>query len=458
MEKKTLDIYPLVFPTGRLTEFTVQVNTQNEKLKGEYTVIAHRLDAGSALEDFTAWNRKDMLCKADGEGKISFSYTADSEGEIYFRIYQGEQRIAQLSVYAVEGELSKRYPFRGDFHTHTIRSDGAETPAVVCANYRKKGYDFICITDHHRYYPSLEAINAFKDADISLQIMPGEEVQIPFTALHIVNAGGLFSVNGLIDNQFNYTDTNGDINARRLNENIQPPETISLQKYTEEIEEIERKLDAETPTFPKDVNKRWYAVLLWTVEKIRQSDGLCIFAHPYWLCDVWHVPERLTRYILERGDCDAFEVLGGENYYHQNGLQTALYYDEYRQGRIHAIVGSTDSHCSTAQNRNWDICSTIVFAEKNDRKSIVQAVKDKFSLAVDTISKEYRLVGEYRLQKYGTFLMENYFPIHDIWTARDGECMQKYLNGEADETALSVTSKQAETLIKKYIYLPDITE
>ena len=453
MFKNKFDIYPLVFPAQMSINFTVQANISEDKLQGEYTIVLHRLDAGSALEDFTAWNRQDIPCTANEKGEITFSYQASGEGEYYVRIYQGDVRIAQLSVYAVEGELAKRYPFRGDLHTHTTRSDGAETPATVCANYRKKGYDFIAITDHHRYYPSLEAIRAFKNAQIGLQILSGEEVQVPFTALHIINAGGLFSVNGLIDNQPNYTDTNGDIDERRLHEKVQPPQVISLQKYTEEIEAIERKLDEETPAFPKDINKRWYAVLLWSAEKIRQADGLCIFAHPYWLCDVWHVPERLTRYILERGDCDAFEVLGGENYYHQNGLQTALYYDEYRQGRIHAIVGSTDSHSSTPQNRNWDICSTIVFAEKNERKSLIEAIKNKYSLAVDTISKEYRLVGEYRLQKYGAFLMENYFPLHDVWTETDGENMQKYLQNTVNESTLHESAQMVEKLIKKYIFL-----
>ena len=52
------------------------------------------------------------------------------------------------------------------------------------------------------------------------------------------------------------------------------------------------------------------------------------------------------RFIYEKAPFDAFEVLGGENYYQQNGLQTAMYYEEYKHGRVHPIVGSTDSHNS----------------------------------------------------------------------------------------------------------------
>jgi hypothetical protein len=163
------------------------------------------------------------------------------------------------------------------------------------------------------------------------------------------------------------------------------------------------------------------------------------------------VPERFTDYMLEQRFFDAFEVLGGENYYEQNGFQTAIYYDEYRQGRVHPIVGSTDTHGSTEHNRNADICSTIVFAKANTRCEIVDAIRDRYSVAVDSISKEYRLVGEFRFQKYASFLVENYFPIHDRAAAVDGEIMRRYYLGEESADMLSCFADKADALIKKYI-------
>jgi nitrate reductase NapAB chaperone NapD len=130
-----------------------------------------------------------------------------------------------------------------------------------------------------------------------------------------------------------------------------------------------------------------------------------------------------------------------------------MYYDEYRYGRIHPIVGSTDSHGSTPKNRNWDICSTIVFAKENTREEILQSVRDRYTVAVDTISKEYRLVGEYRYQKYGAFLIEHYFPIHDKQAAMDGEMMYQYANGNAEKTEVEILSARAEKLLKRYIRL-----
>jgi predicted metal-dependent phosphoesterase TrpH len=38
--------------------------------------------------------------------------------------------------------------FRGNLHTHSNLSDGAETPERVCAHYREAGYDFLALTDH----------------------------------------------------------------------------------------------------------------------------------------------------------------------------------------------------------------------------------------------------------------------------------------------------------------------
>ncbi len=39
--------------------------------------------------------------------------------------------------------------YRGNFHTHTTRSnDGKATPQEACDWYRKRGYDFLALTDH----------------------------------------------------------------------------------------------------------------------------------------------------------------------------------------------------------------------------------------------------------------------------------------------------------------------
>ncbi len=447
VELHNFTIFPMVFPAGQEVRFTVKPRGAHCYFEGPLKIVVQRMDCGSATQPFTAWNATTIDVTADEDHCLRFSYTAEEEGELAVAIVKENAWAFRLNVYALAEDLACRVPLRGDFHMHTCRSDGREAPAIVCANYRKIGYDFIVITDHGTYFPSLEAIEAYKGVKTALTILPGEEVHMPETDTHIVNAGGLFSVNGLLESSANYTLTKGSDEGRRLDESVALPPIVSAEQYKKEIDALEESLT----DCPSNVNKRWYAVCLWAFEKIREADGLGIFAHPYWISDLYQMPEPFTRYMMEKHPFDAFEVLGGENYYAQNGFQTALYYDEYRYGRIHPIVGSTDSHGSTEHNRNRDICSTIVFAEANERRAILDAVKDRYSVAVDTISKEYRLVGEFRLQKYAAFLMENYFPLHDMEAAMDGEMMLQYALGDASAAEVETLSAHAEALRDRLI-------
>ena len=415
-------------------------------------MTVHDAFAGPTWEEFTAWNSTKYICQAGTDGTVKFTHTAPKEGEYFIRLFQDGQQVVQLYVYALAEDLACRVPLRGDFHVHTSGSDGQQPPAVVCANYRKRGYDFIVITDHHRYYPSLSAIATYKGADIPLTILPGEEVHLPGTNVHIVNAGGLFSVNGLLPIKENYVETNGELSGRRFDDTVQPPNVYTMSEFWAEIDELERNATA-SPNFPKTIDSRSYAVCLWIFDKVRQAQGLGIFCHPYWIQDFYQIPEALTLYMMETHPFDAFEVLGGENYYQQNGLQTALYYEEYKHGRVHPIVGSTDSHSSVSSSRNYDLCSTIVFAKSNTREDILNGVREKYSVAVDTLSKEYRLVGEYRLQKYGSFLMDRYFPIHDQACVVDGELMYQYAVGNASKEEVELIGKRAKRLQDTYLLL-----
>ena len=451
MELHDYDIFPKVFPVGVSADITVKPLGVHTKFSGEYKIMVQRLDGGHIGHEFSAWNHTDYFVTPCEDGCLRFTYTADKEGELAVRIYKkdSDRRTVQLNLYALAEDMADRIPLRGDLHMHTCRSDGHGDPAVVCADYRMKGYDFIVVTDHSRYYPSLEAMRAYKDVKIALNILPGEEVHLPQTDVHIVNAGGLFSINGLFDYLRNYIETNGDIDARRFDDTVTPPDIVTDEQYNRELDAIEASLT----DVPADVNKRWYAVCVWAFDKIREAGGLGIFAHPYWISDMWQIHEPFTQYMLANKPFDAFEVLGGENYYQQNGFQTAIYYDEYRRGNVLPIVGSTDSHNSTENNRNAAICSTIVFAHKNERADILQSIKDKYSVAVDTISAEYRLVGEHRFQKYACYLMENFYPLHDRAAYSDGEIMRKYYLGEADASVVEATAALADKMFDKYFLL-----
>lgn len=444
------DIYPKVFPVGQPVDITIRGLGEHVRFSGEYRIVVLRLDADTA-RGYVGQNGTEYTVTAGDDNTLRIQFTAQVECEHFVRVFRPgeERRLFQLSVYALNPDLACRIPLRGDLHMHTCRSDGHEDPATVCANYRKLGYDFLVITDHRRYYPSLEAQKAYENTPHYLNILPGEEVHMPLTSVHIVNAGGTFSVNGMLDTSSNYKEKGAALETRSFDGKA--PDVIDEEEYRRQIEELaasDRCADC-----PADADRISYAVCCWVFDRIREGGGLGIFAHPYWISDMWNVPDSLLRHMMKKHPFDAFEVLGGENYYEQNGFQTALYYEEYRENRIHPIVGSTDTHGSTEHNRNSDICSTIVFAHENERTDILASIRDKYSVAVDTISKEYRLVGEFRFQRYACFLMDNWFPLHDRIAAMDGELMREYYLGEADASELSNMKDKAEKLLKKYFVL-----
>ncbi|MBI4978722.1 MAG: CehA/McbA family metallohydrolase [Spirochaetes bacterium] len=59
--------------------------------------------------------------------------------------------------------------YKGQFHTHTINSDGAASPAEIVTSYRKRGYDFLAIADHNR-------LTRVEKAPEGLLMISGEEI------------------------------------------------------------------------------------------------------------------------------------------------------------------------------------------------------------------------------------------------------------------------------------------
>lgn len=429
------DVFPKVLTAGKKTTINIiPLGGRREFEPGkEYTLEIAALDLGvprnfPALADF---RERKIVCNE--KGGFSFEHTFDSEQE-YFLRFKGEdgKKIEQFSVYCVEKDLSGRYPFVGDLHMHTNFSDGRQLPEVVAANYRKYGYDFTVISDHNRYYSSLRAIDSYKDVPIEMNIVPGEEVHMPAVFgrkndVHIVNFGGEYSINALTDGP-QTEEVGTDKKFRSLYGEC--PDFIPYDKWQEKMQKL-----IDEAKVPETVDAVPYAVCCWIFDEIRKANGLGIFAHPNWRVEAYQVPEAFTDYMMETQPFDAFEVLGGERYYEHNGFQTIRYYEERAKGRRFPIVGSTDSHSSYESNAGAFICETIVFSPENERKALISSIKDFYSVAVDTISTEFRLVGESRFIRYGCFLLKNYFPIHDEFCYEEGRLMKQYVTGTDEERA-----------------------
>ncbi len=84
--------------------------------------------------------------------------------------------------------------YKGNLHTHTLKSDGDASPAKVARWYGRHGYDFLTLSDHDRR-TLLGHLHGKSGATIPLMI-PGEEVvirpSVEDTEVHI-NAIGISS-------------------------------------------------------------------------------------------------------------------------------------------------------------------------------------------------------------------------------------------------------------------------
>lgn len=439
------DIYPKVFLADREQTVTIQP-------LGTHAAISPGVMCAIEIQKMNRDNWKQYpeisgrLCieqPVDADGCLRFTALYQGEGEFLLWIYpvgMPERRI-ELAVFALEEDMAGRYPYRGDLHTHTCRSDGAEAPAVVAANYRGYGYDFMAITDHRRYYPSLEAMDAWRGLS-DLTLLSGEEVHLPLNDVHYVSIGASYSINALVT-----PNCNQESSRRSLAGDA--PEPMTREAYEEMIREAAKDIP-----LAHESERLSFASLQWIYQHVQKGGGLGVFPHPYWVCPVMQLHEEYTRFIYRQKPFDAFEVLGGESYYAQNGFQTGFYYEMKAQGFDHPVVGSTDSHGSTEHNPNAQICSTVVFARGNTRQALMEAVKEKYSIAVDTISKEYRLVGDFRLMKYAAFLMEHYFPLHDRACSAEGYYMNRYLAADHQTEKILLAMKgQIGRMQRRYFAL-----
>jgi hypothetical protein len=344
------------------------------------------------------------------DGLLRFPCHFEDEQEYVLcieRLVHGEVVfVAEFRLYALQADLFARRPWKGDLHMHSDYSDGKESPAYIAAACRRIGMDFMAVTDHRQYAPSLEAMNAFANVPVDLRIYPGEEVHPPDNSVHIIHFGGRFSVN----------------------------ELFASDTYWDEVQAIEGGL-ADLP----EGNTRYTAAsCVWCFNKIRQAGGLGVFCHPYWFTrHRYDVPQSVTDWLLDKQPFDALELIGG---YHRfeadsNTLQVARYHEERSRGKRIPIVGVSDSHgCETGDLFGWYY--SVVFAPTTDLADLSQAIKELYSVAVEALPGETaRAYGPFRLVRYTLFLLREIFPQHDAMCVEEGRQMMAFLAGETQALA-----------------------
>jgi hypothetical protein len=382
-----------------------------EKLRfgaGDYTVTLHPVMQANQGKEQTI----SVSPESDGTLRFSADIGAEQEYNVYLRKSDGDKYvdIEIFNIYALNDDLYSLRPYKGDMHVHTYCSDGRDDPLYVVSSYRRVGFDFLALTDHRNYAPSVYAKDFYDKYNVDMALYHGEEVHPPENYVHMVNFGGSFSVNQLIaDNK---------------------------EKYYAEVREIMKTVtDYPDPTAENEIYM--YASCKWVFEKIREGGGISIFCHPYWrVWNGYYISDRLTDYILKKKDFTAYELIGGYRKHEldSNELQLAKYGDIRAQGYKLPIVGVSDSHgCDTNDLMNW--FGTIVFAKSPALDDIRQAITEQKSVAFETVKDETpRIHGEFRYVAYAYYLLREVFPIHDMYCSAEGALMYRLSIG--DKTAV----------------------
>ena len=341
-----------------------------------------------------------------GEAKFNFTPFGEQRHRVY--IDTGVKKEV-IEIYSLEEDLYKLTPFKGDTHLHTTESDGLFTPIETVAAYYEAGFDYMAITDHHKYAGSAKMAATMDKIAKHFKVYPGEEVHNRGMGyFHIINFGASASVNEII---------NAD------------PDGV-FEKITQNAAEIKKQY-----TLPDSIDEKEFAFRLWVSQKIREFGGLSVLCHPYWdAYGEYNMQTPMLEFLLENGIYDAFEVVDDDDHT-GNGvnLQTAIYNEMRADGIKVPIIGASD--CHSVVSESFDKFFTYAFCESVD--GVKQAVKDLKTVAVERIGNEYRVYGPFRLVKYARFLCDNLEP--KIKAVR---------KGTASRIAEAIESKNADLMAK----------
>lgn len=414
-------VFPSVYPANRESEITVLARERSLIFRDgdEYKVRLIAVDEEPISEttvDYTV---------TASEGVLRLKHHFLSEQEYRIVIEKDETAVFDTALYALDEDLYELMPLMGDLHSHSIRSDGKQDPLALASYMRERGYDFYAMTDHHRYYPSEEVVESFKEIKSGLVPIFGEEVHVPDTALHVVHVGGKKSVDDIY------------VNHR--------------EEYDREILEYE----ARVPEYVPDLYKKRYARAEWASEHIRAVGGVCILPHPFWRpkkSKHHNVSTEFATIAIKSGLFDAYELIGAMGQQEVNA-SVAFWNDLRAEGLRIPVVGSSDVH-SVLNSPEFPWQRTVLFAKKKEHDSIVEAVKLGNSVAVEVTgtdgNTQYRVYGSLRLVNYTQFLMRYYFAKVSMLSYGEGIALRAYFMGDASKELVEQSAALTESFCERF--------
>ena len=107
-------------------------------------------------------------------GKVTFYFTPCGEQRHRVYVDTGTRKVV-FEIFSLKKDLYELQPFKGDTHLHTTESDGLFTPAETVSAYYEEGFDYMAITDHHKYAGSAKMAETMGKIATYFKVYPGEE-------------------------------------------------------------------------------------------------------------------------------------------------------------------------------------------------------------------------------------------------------------------------------------------
>ncbi|MEG1699549.1 MAG: PHP domain-containing protein, partial [Oscillospiraceae bacterium] len=171
------EVFPKILPSDKESRITLRSLAYHTAFKKEEKYTLRVLPLCQSHDPQKDDTYPSYTARVQADGTLCLTHCFCGEQEHCIRILREDgTKLVDLSVYSVLSDLYALRPYLGDMHSHTCFSDGKEAPEFVAARYREEGFDFLAITDHRRYEPSLRAIDFYKDVNIDLCLVPGEEI------------------------------------------------------------------------------------------------------------------------------------------------------------------------------------------------------------------------------------------------------------------------------------------
>ena len=438
-EKKSrfddFNLSKIIFQVGKECEVSITFpDSMKKKVENAYLTVVG--DDGATEMDGSLFNKAfgtPLDYKIDGN-KIIFKVKFGREQGYCFRLYEKKipkdtplymypKTLAVRHAYALEADMLSLIPLRGDFHIHSTRSDGKDSPENVALRNYECGFDFQSISDHGRYQPSVDMKNLFEPFESSMAFYCAEECHHAHP--HIHNLGGKAWAS-------DYMRKNTPQFYRRVAVLMKD---IAQDKFTERERKDIAKIQAEC-------------------EVIRKLGGLAVFNHPYWSrgtggFDYYNqMPKKLWDEVCKRKIFDVYELI---NYgCKEMSISRAIVnYAELRaQGIKYPVIGTSDAHDVRDQGQGY----SIVFASSNSFEDVKDAILKHRSLAV----VEYACInetekgriaplifGDDRYLRFAYFLMDYYFPKHAELIKEQGKLLREIVMNKKD-------TKENRAKLKRY--------